>query len=119
MKSALAETAAAATWEGTRGHILQPYLNDREAEGDVQVSAARAMLDKQRELDEQLGRGFVRAIQHALASWSADWPGLRRAGATKAGAAKAVGAAPSRGRKQPAAAAARQQPHAPQRRTQR
>ena len=44
----------------------------------MQINAARARLNKQRELDEQLGRGFVRAIQHALASRSADWPGLRR-----------------------------------------
>eukprot|EP00964_Phaeocystis_antarctica_P073596 scaffold45165_cov66-Phaeocystis_antarctica.AAC.2 len=83
----------------------------------VQINAARARLNKQRELDEQLGRGFVHYSARA-GEPERRLAGPAKAGAAKAGAAKAAGAAPSRGRKQPAAAAARQQPHAPQRRTQ-
>ena len=85
--------------DGRRGHGLQ---------GEGRRARARA-----RQLASE-SDGSARAA--AAPAKRAAAPGAAN---RKAGAAKAAGAARSRGRRQPAAAPARQQPRAPQRRTQR
>ena len=94
--------------DGRRGHGLQ---------GEGRRARARA----RQEAGETPSDGSARMAatppkQGATPAKRAAAPGAAN---RKAGPAKAAGAAPSRGRKQPAAAAARQQPRPPQRRTQR
>jgi alkylated DNA repair dioxygenase AlkB len=93
--------------DGRRGHGLQ---------GEGRRARARARQQASESDDGSAHTAAAPAKQGAAPAKRAAAPGAAN---RKAGAAKAAGAARSRGRRQPAAAAARQQPRAPQRRTQR